>query len=704
MRAPMTPQLVVQKFGGSSVGDADRIRRVAQRIARARATGADLVVVVSAMGDTTDELLELAAAITGAGEPDARELDMLLATGEHQSATLVSMALHALGVKAISLTGAQAGITTDEAHGRARIANVEPRRVRRELDNGNVVIVAGFQGQRIGSDEDGSPGETTTLGRGGSDTTAVALAAALRAARCQIFTDVRGIFTADPRLVPDARQLNVIGYEEMLELAQQGAQVMQVRAVELGWINGVEIEVLSSFEDAPGTLIREDPLVEQRNKVRGLAHDRNVAKVTLLAVPDRPGIARAVFGPLADAGVIVDMIVQNVGHDGATDISFTVPRVELARAERVLEPVVQEMGARGLTTDPTVAKVSIVGAGLHNAPGYAARMFGTLADAGVNIEMISTSEVRKRLPWPRRSMPCTAPSSSNGPIRSTPRLHSRGPAERMTQDASAVAAGWLARYERFDVVTSTNDVVAGWLHDGTPEVCAAIADVQTAGRGRDGRSWSAPPGAALLVSVGFRPTWLDAGHLWRLGAIASLAMADACEVAGGLRHGAIHLKWPNDLVVIDGSTGEVRKLAGVLGETEGIGTPGAQAVIGIGANVEWARDKFPAELASTMTSLTDLSPGRLVDREVAIHVFLQRLEGLVRALRAGEFPADTWSRRQLTNGMIVMLDQPDGSAERVVAEDVDTETGALLVRGSEDEAPRPVVVGEIRHLRVGGVV
>jgi aspartate kinase len=392
MRGPMPAQLIVQKFGGSSVGDAGRIRHVAQRIARARATGADLVVIVSAMGDTTDELLALAAAITG--DPDPRELDMLLATGEHQSATLVSMALHALGVKAISLTGAQAGITTDEAHGRARIANVEPRRVRRELDNGNVVIVAGFQGQRIGSDADGGPGETTTLGRGGSDTTAVALASALRADRCQIFTDVRGIFTADPRLVSDARQLSVIGYEEMLELAQQGAQVMQVRAVELGWINDVEIEVLSSFEDAPGTLIREDPLVEQRNKVRGLAHDRNVAKVTLLAVPDRPGIARAVFGPLAEAGINVDMIVQNVGHDGATDISFTVPRVELARAERALRPVVEEMGARGLTTDPTVAKVSIVGAGLHNAPGYAARMFGTLADASVNIEMISTSEVR----------------------------------------------------------------------------------------------------------------------------------------------------------------------------------------------------------------------------------------------------------------------------------------------------------------------
>jgi aspartate kinase len=388
----MNGPLVVQKFGGSSLAEAGRIRHVAGRIARARATGAQLVVVVSAMGDTTDELLSLAAAITD--EPDPRELDMLLATGEHQSATLVSMALHAQGVPAISLTGAQAGITTDASHGRARIANVEPRRVRAELDKGNVVIVAGFQGQRIGSDEGGQPGETTTLGRGGSDTTAVALAASLGADRCQIFTDVRGIYTADPRLVDDARQLDVIGYEEMLELAQQGAQVMQVRAVELGWINGVEIEVLSSFEDAPGTLIREDPLVEQRNKVRGLAHDRNVAKVTLLAVPDRPGIARSVFAPLADAGINVDMIVQNVGHDGATDLSFTVPRVELPRAEKVLAPVVAEMGARGMTTDPTVAKVSIIGAGLHNAPGYAARMFGTLADAGVNIEMISTSEVR----------------------------------------------------------------------------------------------------------------------------------------------------------------------------------------------------------------------------------------------------------------------------------------------------------------------
>src|SRR6187401_2665215 len=385
----MPATLVVQKFGGSSVADADRIKRVARRIARERAAGNDLVVVVSAMGDTTDELLGLAAAITD--EPDPRELDVLLATGEHQSATLLSMALHGLGVPAISLTGPQAGITTDGRYGRARIAGIEPRRVHAEMASGKVVIVAGFQGQSASAVDDD---EITTLGRGGSDTTAVALAATLGAGRCQIFTDVKGIYTADPRLVTGARQLPVIGYEEMLELAQQGAQVMQVRAVELGWINDVEIEVLSSFEDAPGTLIREEPLVEQRNKVRGLAHDRNVAKVTLLAVPDRPGVARSVFGPLADAGINVDMIVQNVGHDGATDISFTVPRAELARAERSLKPVVDEMGARGLTTDPTVAKVSIVGAGLHNAPGYAARMFGTLADAGVNIEMISTSEVR----------------------------------------------------------------------------------------------------------------------------------------------------------------------------------------------------------------------------------------------------------------------------------------------------------------------
>ncbi len=389
------------KFGGSSVAGAERIKRVARRIARERTAGSNLVVIVSAMGDTTDELLALAAAITD--EPDPRELDVLLATGEHQSATLVSMALHSLGVAAISLTGPQAGITTDGTYGKARIAGIDPRRVNAEIAAGKVVIVAGFQGMStkgVAALEDSATAsdvhsaEITTLGRGGSDTTAVALAAQLRADRCQIFTDVKGIYTADPRIAPDARQLPVIGYEEMMELAHQGAQVMQVRAVELGWVNDVVIEVLSSFEDAPGTLIKEDALVEQRNKVRGLAHDRNVAKITLVGVPDRPGVANHVFGPLADAGVIVDMIVQNVGHGGSTDISFTIPRVELAKAKRLLDPLVRELGFADMTTDSSVAKVSIVGAGIQNAPGYAARMFGTLADAGINIEMISTSEIR----------------------------------------------------------------------------------------------------------------------------------------------------------------------------------------------------------------------------------------------------------------------------------------------------------------------
>ena len=385
----MPTPLIVQKYGGSSLATADRIRHVARRIARERANGVDLVVVVSAMGDTTDELLGLAAAITD--EPDPRELDMLLATGEHQSATLVSMALHALGMAAISLTGAQAGIRTDTSHGRARIANVDPARVRREIGAGKIVIVAGFQGA---TDESHAAGEVTTLGRGGSDTTAVALAARLGADRCEIYTDVEGIFTADPRVVPDARLLPIIGYEEMLELAGQGAQVMQTRAVELGWVNGVEIAVRSTFSDHPGTRIKEDPDVEQRNKVRGLATDRHVAKVTLVAVPDRPGVARAVFEPLAAAGINVDMIVQNVGHAGATDLSFTIASTELARARKLLDTVVRQLGARELTTDSAVAKVSIVGAGIQNAPGYAARMFGALADAGINIEMISTSEIR----------------------------------------------------------------------------------------------------------------------------------------------------------------------------------------------------------------------------------------------------------------------------------------------------------------------
>ena len=385
MSAPST--LLVQKYGGSSVGSVERIAAVAARIARDRAAGFDVVAVVSAMGDTTDELLALASSVTGGTLPSAREQDALLATGEIQSAALLAMALIARGTDAVSLSGAQAGISADGTYGKGRIAGIEPKRVRAELEAGRVVIVAGFQGVSDGS-------ETTTLGRGGSDTSAVALAAALGADRCQIFTDVRGVYTADPRAVPAARQLAVVGYEEMLELANQGAQVMQTRAVELGWVNGVTIEVRSSYEEHPGTLIKEDPSVEQRNKVRGLAVDKGVAKVTMVAVPDRPGIARAVFDPLAASGANVDMIVQNMSHDGTTDLSFTMSRTDVAAARAQLEKVRAAIGARALEIDDAVAKVSIVGAGIQNAPGYAARMFGTLADNNVNIQMISTSEIR----------------------------------------------------------------------------------------------------------------------------------------------------------------------------------------------------------------------------------------------------------------------------------------------------------------------
>jgi aspartate kinase len=382
-------RLIVQKYGGSSLADAERIRHVAGRIARDRRDGADLVVVVSAMGDTTDHLTELAAAITD--EPDPREMDLLLATGEHISGTLVTMALQALGIEAISLTGPQAGIRTDASHGRARIANIDPARMRREIERGRVVIVAGFQGS---TDESFATGEVTTLGRGGSDTTAVALAARLGADACEIYTDVEGIFTADPRVVPDAQLIPTIGYEEMLELAHQGAQVMQTRAVELGWVNDVVIRVRSTFSDHPGTSIQEVSAVELRDKVRAMAIDRKVAKVTIVGVPDRPGIARAIFEPMADQGLNVDMIVQNVGHDGTTDLSFTVERGNLARTARLLELLGKELGFAEVQSDAGVAKVSIVGEGIHNHPGYAAQMFGALADEGINISMISTSEIR----------------------------------------------------------------------------------------------------------------------------------------------------------------------------------------------------------------------------------------------------------------------------------------------------------------------
>ncbi len=377
--------LIVQKYGGSSVANADRIKNVARRIARTKDEGNQIVVVVSAMGDTTDELVKLAYQI--ADRPDKRELDVLLSTGEVVSSTLLAMVLHQMGYPAISLSGAQAGIRTDSAYSRARILEVESRRVVRELEKGNIVIVAGFQG--ITDEMD-----ITTLGRGGSDTTAVALAASLKAEACQIFTDVEGVYEADPRLVPEARRLAEIGYEEMLELASYGAKVMHPRAVELGELYNIPILVASSFNEKPGTLIHGGISMEVRNKVKGIAHDLDVAKITIVGVPDRPGIAAAIFGPLAKAGISVDTIVQNASIQGITDLTFTVTKSQLAGAMEVVKPIAESVGAGKCASDARLGKVSIIGTGMQNTPGYAARMFNALSEKKVNIQLITTSEIR----------------------------------------------------------------------------------------------------------------------------------------------------------------------------------------------------------------------------------------------------------------------------------------------------------------------
>lgn len=379
-------EVVVQKYGGSSLANAERIMNVAHRVGRAKDSGKDVVVVVSAMGDTTDELTDLANQI--AGEPDPRELDLLLSTGELVSCTLMAMAMRSLGHQSVSLTGLQAGIWTDTTYGKARIARVDTARVRKELDEGRLAVVAGFQGVTETLD-------VTTLGRGGSDTTAVALAAALGARRCEVYSDVEGIFTADPRIVPEARKLNEIGYEEMLELAVSGAK-MHPRSIELGAVYQVPIYVASSFNETPGTTIHKGAKsnMEERVKVTGVAYDANVAKVTLHGVPDRPGIAASVFEPLAEVAISVDTIVQNTSVDNLTDLSFTVAQTDLARAVEVVERLAKAIGAKGVTADGDLAKVSIVGAGMQNSPGYASKMFRTLADAGINIQMITTSEIR----------------------------------------------------------------------------------------------------------------------------------------------------------------------------------------------------------------------------------------------------------------------------------------------------------------------
>lgn len=377
--------LLVQKYGGTSVADSSHIVNVAKRIVSAANAGNQVVTVVSAMGNTTDRLIELANEVSS--DPSPRELDFLLSTGEIVSCTLLAMALRELGARAISLSGAQAGIHTDASHSRARIEQVETGRVLGELGKGNIVIVAGFQGMTTDM-------ETTTLGRGGSDTTAVALAAALNAQRCEIYTDVSGVFTADPRVVPNALKLMDLSFEEMLELASYGAGVLHPRAVELGAFYGIPILVASSFTNEQGTLIHGGEPMEARNRLSGIAHDLDTAKITVMGIPDRPGIAASLFEPLARAGISVDTIVQNASEDNITDLTFTVARRDLTESEKIVRPVVEELGGRGIVANGELGKVSIVGNGMQDAPGYASRMFTALYRAGINIQMITTSEIR----------------------------------------------------------------------------------------------------------------------------------------------------------------------------------------------------------------------------------------------------------------------------------------------------------------------
>ncbi len=377
--------MIVQKYGGTSVGTAARIRRVSRRIAATVRTGEQVVVVVSAMGHTTDRMIALAQSVNP--EPPARELDMLVANGETITAPLVAMCLEGMGVAAISLSGLQAGVRTSAQHSRARIQDINPGRILEALREGKVPVVAGFQGvtERL---------EITTLGRGGSDTTAVALAAALKADSCEIYTDVDGIFTADPKVVRNARKLTYIRYDEMLELAAVGARVMHPRAVEIGELYGVPIHVRSSFHDGVGTMIVAQVPMEERQRVRGIAQETNVAKITVLGVADRPGVAAAIFEPLGKAGISVDVIVQNIGRSGHTDLTFSVAESDLKAAVKLVKAAIKNVGARSVSSAGGIAKLSIVGTGMLGTPGIAGRMFRALADAGINIEMISTSEIR----------------------------------------------------------------------------------------------------------------------------------------------------------------------------------------------------------------------------------------------------------------------------------------------------------------------
>ncbi len=377
--------LIVQKYGGTSVGTPDRILSVARRILKAQAAGDQIVVVVSAMSGVTDNLIGLARQV--ADHPSEREMDMLLATGEQTTIALTAMAINALGGNAVSLTGAQAGIVTDGVHTKAKIANISPKRVHRLLEGGHTVIVAGFQGESL-------EGHITTLGRGGSDLTAIALAAALGADLCQICTDVDGVYTADPRSVLNARKIAEVSYDEMLEMASLGSKVMQSRAVEFAKKFGVIFEVRSSFNDEPGTIVKEETSSMEKVVIRGVSVDRRQAKVTVNRVPDRPGIASRIFTAIAGAGINVDMIVQNVSADGTTDISFTAHSEELPKINSLLGPLVAEIGAHSFSAQGGIAKLSVVGIGMRSHSGVAAKMFELLGEAGINIQMITTSEIK----------------------------------------------------------------------------------------------------------------------------------------------------------------------------------------------------------------------------------------------------------------------------------------------------------------------
>ncbi|NLB88602.1 MAG: aspartate kinase [Syntrophomonadaceae bacterium] len=377
--------LLVTKFGGSSVASIEKIKQIAARVKRMQEEGNEIVVVVSAMGDTTDELIRLAK-LTGSNL-NSREMDMLLATGEQQSAALLALALQGLGASAISLTGWQAGISSDSNYSKAKICDIKAQRIKEEVNSGKIVVVAGFQGL--------SPdGNITTLGRGGSDTTAVALAAELGAEKCLIFTDVDGVYTADPRIVKNARKLSYIGYEEMLELASLGAGVLQPRAVEFAMLYKVDVEVLCSFNNNPGTLVTEVNTMEKQRVVSGVADDTNCAKIALFDVPDKPGVAMTLFKKLANHGINVDMVIQSAMRNNRNDIAFTIESDDLAKAIPVVEELVEELGASGMSYGDDVAKVSIVGAGMQSNPGVAADMFEALASANINIHMISTSEIK----------------------------------------------------------------------------------------------------------------------------------------------------------------------------------------------------------------------------------------------------------------------------------------------------------------------